>query len=148
MINLMKCLLVVVFTIALMSIGYSQEVVKSDDSATTSTVSKDDQTTKTAEVKLPKMVELGSVGCIPCKMMAPIVEELTTELKGVVDFEFIDVNKFRDKAEQYKVRVIPLQVFLDEDGKEVFRHEGFFPKEEILKVLNEKLNVKTNEEKK
>ena len=81
---------------------------------------------------LPRMIELGSVSCIPCKMMAPILDELRKEYAGRLQADFIDVNQDRDAARKFGIRVIPTQVFLDATGKELFRHEGFFPKEEIL----------------
>ena len=85
-------------------------------------------------------VELGSVKCIPCKMMQPIMKEIEEEYKDRVKVIFYDVwtNSGAPYAEKYRIRVIPTQVFLDENGKEYFRHEGFFPKEEIIKVFSEK----------
>jgi len=82
-------------------------------------------------------VELGSVGCIPCKMMQPIMKEIEEEYKGQVKVVFYDVwtEEGRPYAEKYGIRVIPTQVFLDENGVEFFRHEGFFPKEELVKIL-------------
>lgn len=82
--------------------------------------------------ELPRLVELGSVTCVPCKMMASILEELRREQAGLFQVEFIDVARDRDAAAKFGVRVIPTQVFLDGSGKELFRHEGFFPKEDIL----------------
>jgi len=85
-------------------------------------------------------VELGSVNCIPCKMMQPIMKEIEKEFAGQVKVIFYDVwtEAGRPYAEQYRIRVIPTQVFLDTDGKEYFRHEGFFPKEELVKILKQK----------
>ncbi len=82
--------------------------------------------------KLPKLVDLGADKCIPCKMMAPILKELKTEYAGRMDVEFIDVWKNADAGKQYKIKLIPTQIFFDPSGKEVFRHEGFFGKEDIL----------------
>ncbi|MEZ4650688.1 MAG: thioredoxin family protein [Candidatus Eisenbacteria bacterium] len=81
---------------------------------------------------LPRLVDLGSDKCIPCKQMAPILEELRTEYQGSFVVEFIDVWKDPKAGEPYGIRVIPTQVFLDADGQERFRHEGFFAKEAIL----------------
>jgi len=96
--------------------------------------------------KLPKdsvkvtFVELGSVNCIPCKKMQPIMKEIEKEFAGQVKVVFYDVwtQEGQPFAKQYRIRVIPTQVFLDADGKEYFRHEGFFPKEEIVKILKQK----------
>ncbi|MEI6501511.1 MAG: thioredoxin family protein [Armatimonadota bacterium] len=81
---------------------------------------------------LPRLVDLGSTTCIPCKQLAPILEELKKEYKGKVSVEFLDVTKDPAAADQYKITVIPTQIFIDKDGKEVFRHEGFYPKADIL----------------
>jgi len=85
-----------------------------------------------ASPKLPRVIDLGSVGCIPCKMMAPILEELKKQLAGKVDVEFIDVNQSPAMADKYGIQIIPTQIFFDATGKELFRHEGFYPKSEIL----------------
>ena len=82
--------------------------------------------------ELPRLIEIGSVTCIPCKMMAPILDELRKEYGGRLQVDFIDVQHNREAAAKFGIRVIPTQVFLDAGGKELFRHEGFFPKEEIL----------------
>jgi thioredoxin 1 len=85
-------------------------------------------------------IELGSVRCIPCKKMQPIMEEIKKEYKGQVKVVFYDVwtREGKPYAYKYKIRIIPTQVFLDKDGKEYFRHEGFFPKKELVKVLKQK----------
>ena len=82
--------------------------------------------------KLPKLVDLGSTTCLPCKLMEPILKELTVELAGIVDVEFINVNEKPALVDQYRIEIIPTQVFLGADGKELFRHEGFYSKSEIL----------------
>jgi len=95
-------------------------------------------TTKEDNIKVI-FVELGSKGCVPCDMMQPIMEEIKEEYPSQVKVIFHDV-KTKDGyvyAQQFKIRVIPTQVFLDSDGNEYFRHEGFFPKEEVLKVFSE-----------
>jgi len=81
---------------------------------------------------LPRLVDLGAGMCIPCKLMAPILEELKKEFAGRLEVVFIDVNEDKEAVEKYKINVIPVQIFLDPSGKELFRHEGFFSKEDIL----------------
>lgn len=98
-------------------------------------------TTKAA-IPLPRLVDLGSTTCTPCKLMAPILDELKQAYVNVFDVEFIDVKENAALAEKYAIRLIPTQVFLDASGKELFRHEGFFSKEEILATW-EKLGVST-----
>jgi thioredoxin 1 len=91
---------------------------------------------KSLELKIT-FIELGSVKCIPCKMMQPIMEEIEEEYKNQVTVVFYDVwtEEGKPYAEKYKIRLIPTQVFLDENNNEFFRHEGFFPKEELVKIL-------------
>jgi len=88
-------------------------------------------------------VELGSVNCIPCKMMQPVMEDIEKEYGEQVKVIFYDVwtKEGEPYGKKYKIRAIPTQIFLDKDGNEYFRHQGFFPKEKIIKVL-EKGGVK------
>lgn len=94
---------------------------------------------KKAEKKDIKVtfVELGSVNCIPCKAMQPVMKAIEEEYGDQVEVVFYDVwtKEGSVYGEKYKIRLIPTQVFLDKDGKEYSRHEGFYPKEEIIKVL-------------
>jgi thioredoxin 1 len=82
--------------------------------------------------KLPRLVDLGADKCIPCKMMKPILEELSAEYKDKLQVDFIDVWKNPQEGPKYKIRVIPTQIFFDADGKELFRHEGYYSKKDIL----------------
>ncbi len=81
---------------------------------------------------LPRLLDLGAGKCIPCKMMAPILAELRTTYAGKLEVVFIDVWENKQAGEQYGIRMIPTQIFYAADGKELFRHEGFFAKEDIL----------------
>lgn len=85
-----------------------------------------------ATTTLPRLVDLGADKCVPCKMMAPILEELRAEQAGRIEVVFIDVWKNKEEAEKYGIDLIPTQIFYAADGRELFRHEGFFAKEEIL----------------
>ncbi len=89
-------------------------------------------TLKTKPVKLPKLVDLGANKCIPCKMMVPILKELETEYKGKLEVILLDVWENPDAGRKYRIRVIPTQIFIAPDGKELFRHEGFYSKEDML----------------
>ncbi len=82
--------------------------------------------------KLPRLVDLGANKCIPCKAMAPILEELKKEYAGRMDVQFIDVWKDPDAAKPYGVHIIPTQIFYGPDGKELARHQGFINREQIL----------------
>lgn len=78
-------------------------------------------------------VELGSVKCIPCKAMQPVMESIEKKYGDQINVVFYDVWKEDQKkyAQEYKIKLIPTQVFLNKEGKEIFRHEGFFPEKEI-----------------
>ena len=81
------------------------------------------------------LLDLGAASCIPCKMMAPILEELKAEYAGRAEVRFIDVSHNRAAIERYKLRGIPTQIFFDRQGREVHRHLGFMDKQAIIAVL-------------
>ena len=81
------------------------------------------------------MLELGSVGCLPCEQMKPVMEKLRTGFKGRLEVLFVDVRKDKDTAKRFGVFAIPTQVFLDKNSKEFHRHIGFFGYDEIVPVL-------------
>ncbi len=95
---------------------------------------------------IPRLVDLGAGKCIPCKMMKPILDELREEYRGRFDVVFYDVWENTDKAKEYGVNIIPTQIFYDAAGTELFRHEGFYSKEDILGKWNE-LGIKFDSEK-
>ena len=82
---------------------------------------------------LPALIDLGAGKCIPCKMMAPILEELAVEYADQFSVTVYDVWEQEEYAKQYGIRSIPTQIFLDADGVELYRHEGFMAKADILK---------------
>ena len=99
----------------------------------------------TTTAKLPKLLDLGATKCIPCKMMAPILEKLKTDYAGRLEVEFIDVWQNPGAGKQYKIELIPTQIFYSDSGKELFRHVGFYGREDILakwKELGVDLNRK------
>jgi thioredoxin 1 len=85
-----------------------------------------------SSAQLPRLLALGADQCVPCKMMQPGLAALRDEYADRFVTEFIDVWKNRDAAMQYRIRAIPTQIFFAADGRELFRHEGFYPKEGIL----------------
>jgi thioredoxin 1 len=80
-------------------------------------------------------LELGSVGCRPCEAMKPILKTVQERYPNQVDVIFYDVKKDPSKATEYRIRLIPTQVFLLPDGDEFFRHEGYFAESDVLAVL-------------
>jgi len=93
---------------------------------------KSTETKQQTSTALPRLVDLGADKCIPCKMMAPILEELKTEYAGRFEVVFIDVWEDPSRSEEYGIKLIPTQIFFDASGNELFRHEGFFAKADIL----------------
>lgn len=81
---------------------------------------------------LPKLVDVGADKCIPCIKMAPILDQLKEDFAGRMEVKFIDAWKSREEAASLEVRMIPTQIFYAPDGKELYRHTGFYSREEIL----------------
>jgi thioredoxin 1 len=82
-------------------------------------------------------IELGSVKCIPCREMQKVIKAVESKYGDEVETIFYDVwtKEGRPYADLYKINLIPVQVFLDENGKEFFRHEGYYPEEELVAML-------------
>ena len=85
-------------------------------------------------------IELGSVRCIPCQQMQPVMKSIEAKYGKEVKVDFHDVwtDSGKPYGVKYGIEAIPTQVFLDETGKEFFRHVGYFPEEELVKVLQQK----------
>jgi thioredoxin 1 len=85
-------------------------------------------------------IELGSVNCIPCKKMQPIMKSLEKKYGDQIKIIFYDVwkDQHKDKAKKYGIKLIPTQVFQNDKGKEIHRHEGYYPEAEIDKFLQSK----------
>ena len=85
-------------------------------------------------------IELGSVRCIPCQQMQVVMKSVEKKYGSQVKVVFHDVWTPEGKpfGKQYGIEAIPTQVFLDENGKEFSRHEGYFPEDELIKVLKSK----------
>jgi thioredoxin 1 len=98
------------------------------------------QTSKIETKQKVTFIELGSVKCIPCQKMESVLDDMRKEYSKDVKVIFYDVwtEVGKPYAKQYGVKTIPTQVFIDENGKEYFRHLGYFPKEEVVKILKQK----------
>ncbi len=83
-------------------------------------------------VALPRLVDLGATKCIPCKKMAPILEDLKKDFQGKMEVEFIDVWENPDAGKAHAIKLIPTQIFFDAEGNELYRHQGFYSREDIL----------------
>jgi thioredoxin 1 len=85
-----------------------------------------------ATQNLPRLVDVGADKCIPCIKMAPILDQLREDFRGEMDVIFVDAWKKREEAARYGVQMIPTQIFYAADGSELYRHTGFYSREEIL----------------
>jgi len=128
--NKKKYIYIIIFLIFLAIIFGFKKVSNN----TETTLTQEDTTTD--EIKVT-FVELGSVGCIPCDKMQPIMKEIEEEYKGQVKVVFHDVKTAEGSPyiKEFGIRAIPTQVFLDKDGNEYFRHLGFFAKDELVEIL-------------
>lgn len=90
-----------------------------------------------ATARLPRLLDLGADRCVPCKMMAPILEELKKEYAGRIEVEFIDVWKNHEAGQRYGIQMIPTQIFYDAEGRERARHVGVIGKDDILAKFRE-----------
>lgn len=84
------------------------------------------------------MIELGAESCRPCRAMKQVMTDLKNKYGNQISINFHDVKRDKSARTKYKVRVMPTQVFLDVEGKEIFRHEGYFPLQKIEEMLAEK----------
>ena len=87
------------------------------------------------------MIDLGAKECVPCKMMAPIMEKMEKKYQGKAAIVFIDVWKNHDQVARFGIRAIPTQIFYDANGREVSRHVGFMSEAAIVEQLT-KMGVK------
>ncbi|MEO0010272.1 MAG: thioredoxin domain-containing protein [candidate division WOR-3 bacterium] len=85
----------------------------------------------------PTVLDLGAGHCVPCRMMKPIFEELQREYGDRANIILLEISEYRALANKYNVRIIPTQIFFDKEGNVFWRHEGFLPKEEIIRKLKE-----------
>jgi thioredoxin 1 len=81
------------------------------------------------------MVDLGAASCIPCKMMAPILDKLEKRYQGKAAVVFIDLRYNREAVQRFEVQAIPTQIFFDKNGREISRHIGFMSEEAIVARL-------------
>jgi thioredoxin 1 len=136
-----KIVLIAALTLAIVAVVALKERQRTslDNRAAEVPAAQGDEPNATVERKaaLPRLVELGADKCVPCKMMAPILEELRSEYAGRLQVDFYDVWKNPGIAQQYGVEAIPTQIFYDTSGQELFRHLGYIAKADILAKWHE-----------
>jgi thioredoxin 1 len=141
--NIKNISVILFFAAVLIVSACGQNASKGEKTKTTGQVSTE---SKDSEKKYKvTFIELGSVRCIPCQKMQPVMKSVEAKYGKDVKVDFHDVwtDAGKPYGVKYGIEAIPTQVFLDETGKEYFRHVGFFPEEELVKVLQQK-GVKLN----
>lgn len=131
----MKLIIISLFLFSVLFVSCSKK--ETTDNVSTYKLSGSNETGKTKIT----FVELGSVNCIPCRQMQPVMKSIEEKYGEQVKVVFHDVWKDKAPAQKYGIQLIPTQVFLDENGKEFYRHEGFFSEDEIIQLF-ETRNVK------
>ena len=131
----MKLIIISLFLFSVLFVSCSKK--ETTDNVSTYKLSGSNETGKTQIT----FVELGSVNCIPCRQMQPVMKSIEEKFGEQVKVVFHDVWKDKAPAQKYGIQLIPTQVFLDENGKEFYRHEGFYAEDEIIKLF-ETRNVK------
>lgn len=131
-----KCAISLFMLLALLACGAgSDRPAEAINDSVPDTLSAVADTSTAASYKVT-FLEIGAESCIPCRMMQPVMKEIAAEYPGVVKVVFHDLYKEREIGPKYNIRVMPTQVFLDAEGREFFRHEGFYPKEEMKEMLD------------
>ncbi len=126
MINRLFALLILLFTVLIISCNKQNEQSQ--------TIKSEDVMNDGSNVKVT-FIELGSVNCIPCKKMQPVMKAIESKYGDQIKVVFYDVWKDQGPAQKYGIRLIPTQIFLDQHGNELLRHEGFFSEAEIDQFL-------------
>ena len=82
------------------------------------------------------MVDIGAGTCIPCKMMAPVIEKVKGLYEGRAEIVFIDMRKDHEAPEKFGISAIPTQIYYDGSGRERSRHVGCLDEAGIRKILD------------
>jgi thioredoxin 1 len=85
--------------------------------------------------RVPVLLEFGRGWCIPCKYMKPILEDMAKAYAGKAIVMTVDMDANKDLVRNFKIRMMPTQVFLTPDGKEFMRNEGTLEREQIAQVF-------------
>jgi thioredoxin len=89
----------------------------------------------------PAIIDFYADWCGPCKMVAPILEELSNEYDGKIDIYKIDTEKEQELAGMFGIRSIPSILFIPKEGQPQMA-QGALPKNTFEQVIDEVLNVK------
>ena len=88
--------------------------------------------------ELPAVVDFWAPWCGPCKMVGPIIDELSVEMKGQVNFYKVNTDEEQELGAVFGIRSIPSLLFIPKDGKPMMA-AGALPKTELKKIIDENL---------
>jgi thioredoxin 1 len=94
---------------------------------------------------MPRLLDLGSKSCTACTLLEPVLEELRKNYAGKLQVDFIDVWEHEQVATDYGIEIIPVQIFFDAEGQELYRHQGFISAQEVAAKFKE-LGIELNAE--
>jgi thioredoxin 1 len=139
-----KSILVILILTAAFSVSSFGQNINLDNKAKSTNLALKDTLGSDQDYKVT-FIELGSVRCIPCRKMQPILKSIEEKYGREVRVVFHDVltETGEPYALEFGIEAIPTQVFLDTKGKEFYRHVGFFSEGELVRVLQMK-GVKPN----
>jgi thioredoxin len=89
----------------------------------------------------PAIIDLYASWCGPCRVLAPILDEIQKDLGAQLQVYKVNVDKERELSQLFQARAIPLMIFVPENGTPV-RVEGLYRKDDLLKIIDEYLLAK------
>jgi thioredoxin 1 len=86
-----------------------------------------------------KILKFGALWCRECLVMKSIWEEIEDEIPALAT-NYYDIDEDAEIAKKYKVKYVPVSIFLDKKGREIFRLPGTKSKENLIKIVKANLN--------
>ena len=102
------------------------------------TITKDNFEAEVLNSEKPVLVDFWAIWCGPCKMLSPVLEELSEEMNGKATIVKVDVDELGDIASRYRIMSIPA-LFVFKDGELKEKVVGFQPKQALTKLIERNL---------